>query len=57
MQEEVFIVVNPSLTKAHGRHGTRALNLCLTLCSRRSLNWTHKQVSSLIPSISMDAKV
>ena len=25
VQEEVFIVLNPSLTKAHGRHGTRAL--------------------------------
>ena len=49
VQEEVFIVPNPSLRKAHG---TGALKFMSTLSSRRSLNWTHKRVSSRIPLIS-----
>ena len=45
----MFIVLNPNLTKVHR---TRALNLCLNLCSRKSVNWTHKRASSRTPSIS-----
>ena len=45
VQEEVFIVLNPSLTKAHG---TIALKFMSELCSRRSLNWTRKRVNSRI---------
>ena len=50
VQEVVFIVLNLSLTKAHG---TRALNLCQKkFCSRSSLNGTRKRIGSCIPPIS-----